>query len=395
MTDVHGITVFGGTFPAEIWNKVYTGGEVPCEEFSEPSQQVSWAPYYGEFTSGGPNDPARESNRKPKKPKKRAKHRRGRPRSAATTRAPTRPAPGRNRRRCRRRYPNRRRPRPGSAAASPPAAGSPRLPSGLAYALIWAGFLGYLAVLVAAPRLGSRVVWGLIAPPRHRRGGGAGAALARRLQLRRLRQARGEARARPLPRPVPTRWRATPPSPASLGPKRPSAYGPLFTLATYPLAWLGVGTAVAILKAVAALSVLGLAAIVARLAAPRGLDPARAAAFVALNPLVLVHVVGGAHNDGLMMLLAMLAVAALLAGREAAAGASLVAAVAIKSAAAFLAPFALAESTAPGRSATKLVAGALSPGPPWCSGSPPTSGSAGTGCTPSASPAKTRAAPAI
>ena len=56
MTSVHGITVFGGTFPAEIWNHVYEYGEVPCEEFSEPSQQISWAAYYGQFTQGGPND---------------------------------------------------------------------------------------------------------------------------------------------------------------------------------------------------------------------------------------------------------------------------------------------------------------------------------------------------
>lgn len=120
-----------------------------------------------------------------------------------------------------------------------------------------------------------------------------------------------------------------------------SAYGPLFTLATYPLAWLPVGVAVAVLKALAALSVLGIAVIVSRLAARRGLDPLRAAAFVALNPLVLVHVVGGAHNDGLMMLLAMLAVAAILGGRELAGGGALVAAVAVKASAAFLAPFAL------------------------------------------------------
>jgi len=97
-----------------------------------------------------------------------------------------------------------------------------------------------------------------------------------------------------------------------------TVYGPLFTLATYPLAWLSVGAAVAVLKAVAALSVLGLAALVARIAAWRGLEPLRAAAFVALNPLVLVHVVGGAHNDGLTMLLAMLGVAAVLVRREAA-----------------------------------------------------------------------------
>ncbi len=120
-----------------------------------------------------------------------------------------------------------------------------------------------------------------------------------------------------------------------------SAYGPLFTLATYPLAWLPVGGAVAVLKGVAALSVLGLAAVVSRLAAWRGVDPLRAAAFVALNPLVLIHVVGGAHNDGLTMLLAMLAVANFLSARELSAGTALAAAIATKASAAFLIPFAL------------------------------------------------------
>ena len=36
MSSVHGITVFGGTFPAEIWHSLYSGGGVPCEEFDEP-----------------------------------------------------------------------------------------------------------------------------------------------------------------------------------------------------------------------------------------------------------------------------------------------------------------------------------------------------------------------
>jgi len=120
-----------------------------------------------------------------------------------------------------------------------------------------------------------------------------------------------------------------------------SAYGPLFTLLTYPLAWLPVGVAVGVLKAVAALSVLGIAWLTGRIAAWRGADPLRAAAFVALNPLVLVHVVGGAHNDGLTMLLAMAGVGALLGGRELGAGAALAAAVATKLSAALLAPFAL------------------------------------------------------
>lgn len=119
-----------------------------------------------------------------------------------------------------------------------------------------------------------------------------------------------------------------------------SAYGPLFTLATYPLAWLPVGLAVAALKATAALSVLAIALLVARVAPVRGVSPLGAAAFVALNPLVLIHVVGGAHNDGLAMLAATLGVAATLSAREASAGAAFVAAPAIKLPAGIAAPFA-------------------------------------------------------
>src|SRR6201999_2000696 len=128
-----------------------------------------------------------------------------------------------------------------------------------------------------------------------------------------------------------------------------SAYGPLFTLATYPLAWLPIWLAVAILKAVAAASVLGLAWVVSRLARWRDVDPARAAAFVALNPLVLIHVVGGAHNDGLAMLLATLGIAAMLTAREASAGAAFVAAAAIKAPAAIAAPFALVAAARTGK----------------------------------------------
>ena len=140
-----------------------------------------------------------------------------------------------------------------------------------------------------------------------------------------------------------------------------SAYGPLFTLATLPLAWLPVGAAVAALKALAALSVLGTALLVARLAPARGVDPVRAAAFVALNPLVLVHVVGGAHNDGLAMLAAMLGVAAVLSRRELGGGAALAAAFAIKAPAAFAAPFALvAALRSPSRGGgRRFAAGAL------------------------------------
>jgi penicillin-binding protein 1A len=56
MTSVHGITVFGGTFPAEIWHSLYSDGGVPCEEFEQPRQPISWAPYYGRFTQSSPRD---------------------------------------------------------------------------------------------------------------------------------------------------------------------------------------------------------------------------------------------------------------------------------------------------------------------------------------------------
>jgi penicillin-binding protein 1A len=57
MTSVHGITVFGGTFPAEIWHSLYADGGVPCEEFAEPEAKISWAPYYGHFTQAAPSQP--------------------------------------------------------------------------------------------------------------------------------------------------------------------------------------------------------------------------------------------------------------------------------------------------------------------------------------------------
>ncbi len=58
MSSVHGITVFGGTFPAEIWHSLYSNGGVPCEEFEQPDEKISWAPYYGHFTQASPRDTA-------------------------------------------------------------------------------------------------------------------------------------------------------------------------------------------------------------------------------------------------------------------------------------------------------------------------------------------------
>jgi penicillin-binding protein 1A len=58
MTDVHGIVVFGGTFPAEIWHSVYSNAGVPCEEFHEPEEQVEWSPGIGQFTAPAPGTEA-------------------------------------------------------------------------------------------------------------------------------------------------------------------------------------------------------------------------------------------------------------------------------------------------------------------------------------------------
>jgi alpha-1,6-mannosyltransferase len=138
-----------------------------------------------------------------------------------------------------------------------------------------------------------------------------------------------------------------------------STYGPLFTLSSYPLAGLSVAAAVAAVKALGAACVLALAALVARLAAMRGVDPLRAAAFVALNPLVLVHVVGGAHNDGPAILLALLGVSAVLVMREAEGGAAFVAAFGVKATAVYAAPFALLGARRHSRFASGALAALL------------------------------------
>src|ERR1700742_1767640 len=147
---------------------------------------------------------------------------------------------------------------------------------GLAYGLVWAGFIAYLGVLIWSPRLGSRVVWGLIAV--------FVAAFAvcpvllshdvwSYIDYARLGVRHGLDPYVAAPEAVPS----DPAFAHVTWTEQSSVYGPLFTLATYPLAWLPVDAAVAVLKGVAALSVLGLAAVVARIGAWRGVDPRRAA----------------------------------------------------------------------------------------------------------------------
>jgi hypothetical protein len=95
-----------------------------------------------------------------------------------------------------------------------------------------------------------------------------------------------------------------------------SAYGPLYTLVSYPLALLGVVGAIWAMKLMALLASAGTLVLVWRLARARELDPRFALLAVGANPLYVIYALGGAHNDLVMIFLTMLAVALLLVGRR-------------------------------------------------------------------------------
>jgi alpha-1,6-mannosyltransferase len=205
---------------------------------------------------------------------------------------------------------------------------------------MWGGFAAYLVTLLLAPRLGRRRVWTAIVvlavlfaclPPLLSHDVYSYVDYARLGVLHGL---------DPYVHP-PTSAPADAAFSQVTWTETSSAYGPLFTLATYPLAWLPVDAAVYVLKAASAAALLTTAYLVARLAPARGIDPTRAAAFVALNPLVLVHVVGGPHNDGLAVLLMTLGIATVLGAREGLGAGAFIAACATKSTAAIAIPFAL------------------------------------------------------
>ncbi len=93
-----------------------------------------------------------------------------------------------------------------------------------------------------------------------------------------------------------------------------SVYGPAFTLLSQVVAF-GAGSsedaAAWTFKALAALAMLALTALAARLSANR----AYAAALVGWNPLLAIHFAGGGHNDAPMLALALGAVALAAAAR--------------------------------------------------------------------------------
>jgi alpha-1,6-mannosyltransferase len=91
-----------------------------------------------------------------------------------------------------------------------------------------------------------------------------------------------------------------------------SPYGPLFTLFTLALVPAGVVASFWALKGMLMLLSLGIVWLVWRCAELLGRDPLRAALFVGLNPIVLIWGLGGDHNDFFMMFLLVLATYLLL-----------------------------------------------------------------------------------
>jgi hypothetical protein len=111
---------------------------------------------------------------------------------------------------------------------------------------------------------------------------------------------------------------------------QPSPYGPLFTILSLPLGVTSPVLALWSYKAVVGAASIALALLAVAIARDRGLNPARAAVFVGINPVLLFYAVSGAHNDLLAALLMTLAILLVVRGREAVGGAAAVAALAIK-----------------------------------------------------------------
>jgi alpha-1,6-mannosyltransferase len=120
-----------------------------------------------------------------------------------------------------------------------------------------------------------------------------------------------------------------------------SPYGPLFTLGSYPLAWLGLAGGLWALKVVAVASSLAAVALTASAATKMGRSAKAAAVFVGLNPVLLELAIGGAHNDTLVLLVlaGTLALAAGATPRLRAAAAVLIVGVGVKASAGLVLPF--------------------------------------------------------
>lgn len=118
-----------------------------------------------------------------------------------------------------------------------------------------------------------------------------------------------------------------------------TAYGPIYTLLSYPVAVLGIAGAVWAMKFMALLSSLVTLALVWRCAKLRGLDRKLAVFLLGANPLYVIYGLGGAHNDLIMLAFMMAAVTLTFAQRESTAAGAVIAGAFIKATVAALLPF--------------------------------------------------------
>jgi hypothetical protein len=143
-----------------------------------------------------------------------------------------------------------------------------------------------------------------------------------------------------------------------------TAYGPLYTILSYPLGLLGVVGALWAMKLEALLASAGLLALTWRCARARGFDPVLAILAVGANPLFVIYGLGGAHNDLIMMLAMMAAVSLMVVGtpsarREAGAAAWVVAGALVKATVAVLLPFMIVSARDRLRHRPAMLLGAL------------------------------------
>jgi alpha-1,6-mannosyltransferase len=118
-----------------------------------------------------------------------------------------------------------------------------------------------------------------------------------------------------------------------------TAYGPIYTLLSYPLGLLGLVGGLWGMKLYALLASAVTLTLTWQVARRRGHDRVFALLAVGANPLYVIYGLGGAHNDLIMLALMMAAVAFTLSDRDAAAGAVVVVGALVKATVAVLLPF--------------------------------------------------------
>jgi len=138
-----------------------------------------------------------------------------------------------------------------------------------------------------------------------------------------------------------------------------TAYGPIYTLLSYPLGLLGLVGGLWGMKVYALLASTATLTLTWHVARRRGHDRVFALLAVGANPLYVIYGLGGAHNDLIMLALMMAAVAFTLSDRDAAAGAAVVVGALVKATVAVLLPFMILARRRPIRDRPAAVYGAL------------------------------------